>query len=138
VWSKKEYEDLNLKAEKLIEEIADLDVKGEHGMLSGEEVEVRKKKFEEMWRLLRCKNASMVQRSKSKWLKEGDANSKFFHRCVKARATRNSINAIKVNGTWVDSPTEVRKAVVDYFKIQVSDTNWERPTLDGVDFATLS
>ena len=60
VWSKKEYEDLNFKAEKLIEEIVDLDVKGGHGMMSGEEVEVRKKKFEEMWRLLRCKNASMV------------------------------------------------------------------------------
>ena len=38
----------------------------------------------------------------------------------------------------MDSPTEVRKAVVDYFKVQLSDTNWERPTLDGVDFATLS
>lgn len=138
VWSKEVYGALNIKAEKLIEEIAELDVKGEHGLLSVEDVEVRKKKFQEMWSLLRCKDASMVQRSKSKWLKEGDANSKYFHRCVKARASRNSLKAIKANGFWVDSPTEVRKAVVDYFKVQVAEDSWERPTLDGVEFARLS
>ena len=107
-------------------------------MLSGEEVEVRKMKFQEMWSLLRCKDASMFQRSKSKWLKEGDANSKYFHRCVKARASQNSLKAININDVWVDSPSKVKKAVVDYFKIQVVDTSWERPTLDGVDFARLS
>ena len=36
VWSKEEYGALNIKADKLIEEIAELDVKGENGMLSGE------------------------------------------------------------------------------------------------------
>jgi len=75
---------------------------------------------------------------RSKWLKEGDTNSKYFHRCVKARASRNSLKAINVNGIWVDSPTDVRKAVVDHFKIQVADATWEQPTLDGVDFARFS
>lgn len=68
-----------------------------------------------------CKNASLFQRSKSKWLKEGDENSKYFHRCVKTRAARSSLKAIKVEGGWVDSPADVRRAVVDYFKIQVAD-----------------
>ena len=124
--------------DNLIAEIAELDANGEHGSLCGVEVELRKKKFQEMWRLLRSKDASMFQRSKSKWLKDGDANSKYFHTCVKARASRNSLKAIKVDGTWVEKPTKVRKVVVDYFRNQVADTHWERPTLDGVDFATLS
>lgn len=38
-------------------------------MLSSGEVELRKLKFDEMWKLLKCKEASMFQRSKSKWLK---------------------------------------------------------------------
>jgi hypothetical protein len=33
---------------------------------------------------------------------------------------------------------EVRKVVVDYFRKHVAESHWERPTLDGVDFATLS
>jgi len=78
---------------------------------------VRKKKFDDMWRLLRSKDASMFQRSKSKWLKEGDANTKYFHRCVKARASRNSLKAIKVDGIWVETPMDVRQAVVNYLKV---------------------
>jgi len=138
VWNKIEYGDVNTKVDKLIVEIAELDVHGEIGLLSSEDVEVRKKKFEAMWRLLRSKDASIFQRSKSKWLKEGDANFTYFHRCVKARAIRNSLKAINVDGVWVESPTDVRQAVVDYFRNHVAKSYWERPTLDGVDFAMLS
>jgi len=80
----------------------------------------------------------MFQRSRSKWLKEGDANSKFFHNCVKARSHTNSLKALRVNEGWVTSPREVRKAVVDYFTNHVQANDWERPRLDGVPFATLS
>jgi hypothetical protein len=97
------------------------------------------RELRELWRLLiRSKDASIFQISKSKWLKEGDANSKYFHRCVKARASRNSLKAIKVDDIWVETPTEVRRAVVDYFTSQVAGVRCERPTLDGVEFAMLS
>jgi len=72
----------------LVDEIADLDVKGELGVLSNGDVEARKVMFDEMWKLLKCKEASLFQRSKSKWLKEGDE---------KARAARNFLKAIKVD-----------------------------------------
>lgn len=51
---------------------------------------------------------------------------------------KNAIKAIKVGGVWVDTPLEVRRAVVDYFQRQVADERWERPTLDGVPFSMLS
>lgn len=137
-WSKHEYGNLDSKVACLVAEIGDLDVKGELGVLSSEEVGLRKEKFDEMWKLLKCKEASLFQRSRSKWLKEGDENSKYFHRCVKARAAKNSLKAIKVDGGWVDTPVEVRRAVVDYFKIHVAEDKWDRPTLDGVPFDTLS
>jgi len=57
----------------------------------------------------------MVQRSRSKWCKEGDANTKFFHNCVKGRNSRNAIKASKVGERWVQSPSEVRREIVEYF-----------------------
>ena len=137
-WSKQEYGHLDTKVASLVVEIENLDVKGEFGVLSCAEVEMRKLKFAEMWKLLKCKDASMFQRSKSKWLKEGDENSKYFYRCVKARDVKNSLKALKVDGGWVDNPTGVRKVVVDYFKNQVTDDKWKKSTLDGVHFAKLS
>jgi len=122
----------------LKEEIASLDDISETRMLSSLEVEVRKNKFQVLWRLLKSKEAMIFQRSKSKWLKEGDANSKFFHKCVKARAHRNGIKALKVGGEWVCSPSEVRRVVVDHFSAHFASDQWERPRLDGVDFKKIS
>jgi len=124
--------------ESLVEEIKRLDEKGEEGALEESEVVSRKLKFEELWRLLKAKDVFIVQRSRSSWLKDGDANTKFFHNCLKVRTSRNSIKALKYNDGWVVSPMEVRRKVVNYFTNYVADSRWERPTLDGVRFDCLS
>jgi len=124
--------------EKLVEEINGLDEKGEEGVFSDFEVASRKFKFEDLWRLLKAKDSLIVQRSRSKWLKEGDANSKFFHYCLELRSSRNAIKALKVNDGWVVSPSDVRRKVVGYFTEHVEASTWERPKLDGVNFSKLS
>jgi hypothetical protein len=101
-------------------------------------VEVRKYNFEELWRLLKAKDALVAQRSRSKWLKEGDANTKYFHNCVKVRKSRNSIKALREIDGWVVSPYDVRRKVVEYFKNIVANDRWERPKLDGVNFERVS
>lgn len=126
------------RAEKLMEDINGLDEKGEEGSLSDAEILIRKDKFSELWRLLKAKDAMAVQRSRSKWPKEGDVNSRFFHNCIKSRGSRNSIKALKVDDGWVTLPSDVRKAVVDFFTNHVDDIAWERPKLDGVPFERLS
>ncbi|KAK2383073.1 hypothetical protein QL285_070563 [Trifolium repens] len=80
----------------------------------------------------------MFQRSRSKWLKEGDANSKFFHNSVKMRTKLNTITAIKVEGEWLESPSSVKEAVSSYFLNHVSSPSKNRPKLDGVTFPRLS
>jgi len=107
-------------------------------MINDLEVSTWKTKFEELWRLLKAKDVMIVQRSRSRWLKEGDANSKFFHRCLKLRASRNAIKALRENDGWVVSPSEVRRKVVAYFKNHVTASTWEHPKLDCVVFARLS
>jgi len=57
---------------------------------------------------------------------------------VRSRALRNEIKALKVHNEWVFGVEEIRKTVVEYFKGHVASLEWERPTLDGVDFASIS
>jgi hypothetical protein len=137
-WHKLEYGNMEAKIDGLVTAIKDLDSKGESVGLSNHEVACRKEKFGDLWRLLRCKEAHLFQRSRSKWLKEGDVNSKFFHGCVKARSKLNFISALRIDGGWIESPDQIKAAVSTYFENHVSSSPRIRPKLDGVVFPSLS
>jgi hypothetical protein len=137
-WKKIEFDGMEVKLNLLVSNIRRLDDRGEVGMLSCEEVEERKRLFKELWELLRCKERLIFQRSRAKWLKEGDANSKYFHGCVKARQRRNSISCLKVEDRWLDSSTEIVEEVTSYFLNHFSSNPWERSKIDGVVFPLIS
>jgi hypothetical protein len=122
----------------LIEKILDLDVHSEGAGISNVEVEERKKLFVELWSLLKNIDAMAFQRSRAKWLKEGDSNSKYFHSCINARKKSNNIIALRTPNGWVEGPSQVRAAVVSFFRDHFGNEEWCRPTLDGVTFPTLS
>jgi hypothetical protein len=137
-WSRKEFGKVEEKIRGLIQDIKSLDVKGEHGGLSFEEVEGRRKFFNELWKILKSKEVLLFQRSRDWWLKEGDANTKYFHGCVKSRQRRNAIVCLNVGDRLVDSSSEIILEVVNYFKNHFASNCWERPKLDGVPFPMIS
>ncbi|MCH85381.1 endonuclease/exonuclease/phosphatase family protein, partial [Trifolium medium] len=58
------------------------------------------------------RNASISwQQSRSLWLKEGDANSKYFHSVLAGRRRRNAISVIQVDGVSMEGVTPIRQAV---------------------------
>ncbi|GAU39362.1 hypothetical protein TSUD_56890 [Trifolium subterraneum] len=85
----------------------------------------------------KSKDTLEFQKSRSRWLKEGDANTGFFHACVKTRKRSNSIVALKKGRVWLSRPDEVRSEVVSYFRKHFEEVSWERPTLDGVEFLQI-
>ncbi|KAF2297134.1 hypothetical protein GH714_017871 [Hevea brasiliensis] len=57
------------------------------------------------------------QRAKEFWLKEGDQNTKFFHRKATIRQRKNRIDRLKDdNGNWCDWSTGLEAMITDYFK----------------------
>jgi hypothetical protein len=114
-WHKVEYGAREGNIDRSVGEIEVLDIKGEEVGLVGDEVLSRKEKFIDLWKLLRARHATWAQRSRANWLKDGVENTKFFHRCVKIRTSRNSIKALKVGDRWVQAPLEVKREMVDFF-----------------------
>jgi hypothetical protein len=125
-WHKVEYGGLEARIEGLVGDIKDLDAKVKTAGLSNQEINTRKEKFIDLWRFLESKDANLFQRSRSKWLKEGDGNTKVFHGCIKARSKLNTITVLRVENDWLDSPNLIKAAVSSYFVNHVTSKNWSK------------
>jgi hypothetical protein len=123
---------LDGRIEAQVEALKLLDLKAEVDPLSPEDSEARFKGFHDLWVLLRVRESQIFQRSRTRWLREGDANSVYFHSSIKLRRRRNSILALKVGNRWVESVQEVRAEIVSYFRGHFSESMDDRPTFDGV------
>ncbi|XP_062076020.1 uncharacterized protein LOC133780135 [Humulus lupulus] len=59
----------------------------------------------------------LAQKAKASWMANGDENTHIFHASLKARRIQNRILSIRNEaGIWVDSPTDITKAFLDYYK----------------------
>ncbi|KAK4258521.1 hypothetical protein QN277_004963 [Acacia crassicarpa] len=67
--------------------------------------------------LIKLDEIKWFQKSKVKWINDGDRNTRFYHLSSKMKCRRNRIVALK-NGTggWIDSEEELKSLVVDFFK----------------------
>ncbi|XP_059669320.1 uncharacterized protein LOC132314474 [Cornus florida] len=81
---------------------------------------------------------SWHQKSLALWLKDGDRNTKFFHRLANAHRRCNHIGRIRVNGSDLWREEDVRGGIASFYQQLYTETLDRRPTLDGLPFNTIS
>ncbi|GKV41384.1 hypothetical protein SLEP1_g48927 [Rubroshorea leprosula] len=137
-WSKNMTTEIDLGIQKSIDSIASIDKKGEEMPLSLEEIEARRTNFLELWKNQRMKESMWRQKARKTWINDGDANTKFFHRCVKGRRRKNDISSILVGNQRLEDVNSMKDGVANYFETLFKEDVWQRPVLDGVDFKKIS
>ena len=138
VWHAQAFGKLEGRINAQVKVLRLLDFRAEGGPLSPADSEARFKGFHDLWALLIVRESQLFQQLRSRWLREGDANSAYFHASIKARRRGNSILALKVRGRWVERVREVRAEIVDYFRNHFSEAFVDCPTIDGVAFPCIS
>lgn len=84
-------------------------------------------------------NASIMwQQSRLSWLREGDANLKYFHAIMSGSHRRNAISSILVENNLVEGVTIVREAVFNHFMNHFTAQDAIRPRVDNLHFRRLS
>ncbi|CAH9105200.1 unnamed protein product [Cuscuta epithymum] len=79
-------------------------------------------------------NTYYRQKAKINWLKEGDANTKYFHLSLKAKHNRLNISRIKLdNGVWIDSADDICNSAVAYYS-DLLNADDETDSLDHADY----
>ncbi|XP_071902586.1 uncharacterized protein [Coffea arabica] len=64
------------------------------------------------------------QKSRSRWLKEGDKNTAYFHQSVMAKRKRNRINILqKTDGEWCRSDQEIEEEMCKHYKELFTSNN---------------
>ncbi|GLT25250.1 hypothetical protein SLA2020_003940 [Shorea laevis] len=137
-WNKEVFGHVDKKIENAQIEIKRLDEKVDSRDLTEIEIERRKACFQDVWEWTRARDSLLFQKSRQKWLQEGDANSKYFHGCIIRRRKLNGLNGIRKNNEWIEDVPEVKGFIKAYFKRKFDEEEWDRPDIELKNLNQLS
>ncbi|XP_077226202.1 uncharacterized protein LOC143859364 [Tasmannia lanceolata] len=118
-----------------IEELATLEESGLGNVNSREELGRVK---EEHKGLLLHEEITWRQKSRVRWLKEGDKNSAYFHALASARRRKNRIEYLEDNGIKVSGKDEVTNVILNFYTSLYSSEGISRPLPEDLLFSELS
>ncbi|KAJ0433652.1 putative RNA-directed DNA polymerase [Helianthus annuus] len=115
----------------LTNEVEILDVIREERDLTEEEEWVWEESQRRIKEIEDFKYKDLQQKSRCKWAKDGDDNTRYFHGLINKRKATNSIPGLLINGIWETKASKVKKEVHRFFKMKYIEDMVCRPTLQG-------
>ena len=69
----------------------------------------------ELENTLLCEKIHWRQKSRALWLKEGDSNTRFFHKMANYHRRYNRVETLCIEGLLSNDPNEVKEHVVQFY-----------------------
>jgi hypothetical protein len=114
---------------RLMAELLALDIKeGVHGLTHEEQI-LRESHKAELIRLAHLAEISKHQKSRVLWLKEGDNNTKFFHKMANSHRRYNYMENLEVDGVVYEEIQDIRNQAVHFYELLYQENEGWRPKL---------
>ncbi|CAI8601023.1 unnamed protein product [Vicia faba] len=95
-----------------------LELQGENSILSEDELIFKREIISTSHEMSRLNCNIQWPKAQSRWLKEGDANTKYFHRCANKRRKDNEILRLYMNGRRIIEANEIKDNILKHFRFQ--------------------
>ncbi|XP_059654845.1 uncharacterized protein LOC132301624 [Cornus florida] len=137
-WNKEVFGNLEWRKNRAFAEIAHIDrLEGSSGI--GEEQTSRRVACQaEITKIAMAEEISWRQKSRAILLKEGDRNTKFFHRLANAQRRGNHIGRLNIEGETLIREEDVCKGVSTFNQGFFTENTSSRPRLDDLHFDSIS
>ena len=94
----------------------------------------------ELWRELKLRISFLWKKSRGDrsrgcfCIKEGDNNTKFFHKMANSLRRHNHISMLEVDGVIYEDESEMADQAVQFYKKLYKETEEWRPSMEGLEF----
>ena len=136
-WNKEVFGNVSAKKSEALSRIQLWDSKESLNPLSSEEAEARLGDLEEYKKYVLMEETFWRQKSRETWLKEGDKNTKFFHKMANARARKNFLSKVNINGNSLTSAEDIKDGVCRAYRTLLVETEDWRPRMGNLQFRVL-
>lgn len=114
-WNWEVFGDIRTKLHETRCKIEDLEGRTQQAYVEEEAKELNMLKIE-MTRLLKWETDILYQKTREKWVTEGDRNTKFFHALIKERRRRNTIKITNPDGSVLTDSQQILAGAVCHFQ----------------------
>jgi hypothetical protein len=115
-WNHLEFGNVGFRQAQLLGKLEVLNSKECSGGLSSSENHLCRIHFLDLENLAHLDETLWRQKSRVLWLKEGDSNTKFFHKIANSNHHRNFMEKIEVEGTTYHRDSDIREKVVQFYE----------------------
>ena len=134
-WNKEVFGYRDLRIENIVKDLNEVEKLAADG--GSPRTDQRRLLNADFWREIHIKESLLAQKSRIKWLVEGDENSRFFHACIKSNRRRTQITKLQVDDGWVEEVDEVKRVIKNHFEEFFKEEEFSRPTLNSVEFSQI-
>ena len=138
IWNATEFGHISMQKQQLMAALREIDAMTDTRPLDVEEQGRREQTAIELDKVLLMEEISWRQKSRALWLKEGDKNSRFFHRVANSHRNVNTIGKLLINGISSTNQDEIRDHISQFYEQLYKENGSRRPMLDGIQFASIS
>ncbi|KAJ9678294.1 hypothetical protein PVL29_020454 [Vitis rotundifolia] len=138
-WNKVSFGVLEERKKSILNEIANLDDFEQGEGVTPELLVQRALRKGELEELILREEIHWRQKARMKWVKEGDCNSRFFHKVANGRRNRKFIKELEnERGLMLNNSESIKEEILLYFEKLYSGPAGESWRVEGLDWSPIS